>query len=95
MQTAYLVADDIMDDSETRRGQPCWYRLPDVGTMAVNDTLFLENLVYELILCSVKDPTLKMNLISTFSQTSYKTILGQSLDTQMSRKKNYEKWLIN
>jgi farnesyl diphosphate synthase len=31
------VADDLMDDSVTRRGQPCWFRLPDVKTIAVND----------------------------------------------------------
>ncbi len=23
-------ADDVMDESITRRGQPCWYRIPKV-----------------------------------------------------------------
>ncbi|XP_020594132.1 farnesyl pyrophosphate synthase 1-like isoform X2 [Phalaenopsis equestris] len=30
LQAYFLVLDDMMDNSYTRRGQPCWFRLPEV-----------------------------------------------------------------
>jgi farnesyl diphosphate synthase len=38
-----------MDASITRRGQPCWYRVEDVGLMAVNDALLLEGAIFQMI----------------------------------------------
>lgn len=32
LQAFFLVADDIMDQSITRRGQPCWYKLVRLGS---------------------------------------------------------------
>ncbi len=49
LQACFLVADDLMDKSITRRGKPCWYRLPEVQADAVNDALILESFLYFLL----------------------------------------------
>merc|ERR1719181_2039151 len=49
LQGWLLVADDIMDDSKTRRGQPCWYKRDDVRVIALNDAFMIEMLVYKVL----------------------------------------------
>ncbi len=47
LQAFFLVADDIMDGSETRRGKPCWYKKN--GMMAINDSFILESSLFRLL----------------------------------------------
>merc|ERR1719316_1948718 len=49
LQAFFLVADDIMDASITRRGQPCWYRRDEVQLIAINDAFILETCVYKIL----------------------------------------------
>jgi farnesyl diphosphate synthase len=55
LQAFFLVADDIMDDSHTRRGKPCWFRTNNLGVKAFNDSILLESCVYQLISSCCKD----------------------------------------
>lgn len=80
LQACFLVADDIMDKSETRRGQPCWYKLPDVQMDAVNDSLILESFMYHLIEVYVPDATTYRVVLKLFQDVMLKTQLGQMLD---------------
>ena len=49
LQAFFLVADDIMDDSHTRRMKPCWYRTNNLCVKAFNDSILLESSAYQII----------------------------------------------
>ena len=69
-----------MDSSITRRGQPCYYRVPSVGLIAVNDSFMLEGAIYHLIKTYFRKESYYVDLIELFHDTSYKTEMGQLVD---------------
>lgn len=88
-QAAYLVADDLMDQSKMRRGQPCWYLRENVGNSAVNDALIVENLAFVLIESLRNNGQPKENclpddtidhIIRYFRNTTALTTVGQGYD---------------
>uniref|UniRef100_A0A7S0I3W0 Farnesyl diphosphate synthase n=1 Tax=Hanusia phi TaxID=3032 RepID=A0A7S0I3W0_9CRYP len=82
LQACFLVLDDIMDESQTRRGQPCWYKLPEVKKMAINDGLILESCIFLLLKKHVKPYSVDLyhNCVELFREVSFQTELGQLLD---------------
>ena len=80
MQTFFLVADDIMDGAETRRGKPCWYKKDNIGMMAFNDAIILETCIYSLLNRHFKEHKHYHTLMEAFLQTTRHTTIGQSLD---------------
>lgn len=90
LQAAALIADDIMDGSETRRGRSCWYRVPSVGLSAVNDAFLLENIVYEILNRFFKEKEYYSDIVRLVQQTIFRTILGQSVDTRLGLEKNID-----
>ncbi|KAN0053262.1 hypothetical protein ACTA71_009711 [Dictyostelium dimigraforme] len=88
-QAFFLVSDDIMDQSITRRGQPCWYRqqkpnsnFPEnkIGLIAINDSFLIESCIYIIIEKYFKNESYYTNIVELFHKTSYQTQLGQLLD---------------
>jgi len=79
LQAFFLVADDVMDDSQTRRGQPCWYKLPEVGLIAINDSFLLESFVFQ-ILRQHFDGELYGHLVELMLDVTQKTEIGQLYD---------------
>ncbi|EQC29141.1 hypothetical protein SDRG_13014 [Saprolegnia diclina VS20] len=80
LQAFFLVADDVMDDSITRRGQPCWYRIPKVKQIAINDAFLLESFVYQILKTHFRGESYYLDLVETFQEVIFQTELGQLLD---------------
>lgn len=80
LQAFFLVADDLMDESKTRRGQPCWYLIPKVDTIAVNDAFLLESFVFSFIKQHFKQEIYYIRLLELFLEVTQKTEFGQLLD---------------
>lgn len=80
LQAFFLVSDDIMDGSITRRGQPCWYRQGKVGLIAINDSFMLEVAIYQLLKAHFKKESYYVDLFELFQETTLQTEMGQLLD---------------
>lgn len=80
LQAFFLVSDDIMDSSITRRGQPCWYRQPNVGMVAINDAFLLESAIYSLLKKYFRSHAAYVDLLELFHEVTFQTELGQLAD---------------
>jgi len=80
LQAFFLVADDLMDDSKTRRGQPCWFRRQDVKLIAINDSFILESFVYKILKRYFGSEPYYLELVDLFLETTRQTEFGQLLD---------------
>lgn len=80
LQAFFLVSDDIMDSSITRRGKPCWYRQEGVGMIAINDAFLLESAIYTLLKKFFRSHPAYVDLLELFHETTIQTEFGQLCD---------------
>ncbi len=80
LQAYFLVADDMMDQSITRRGQPCWYKVENVGDIAINDSFMLEGAIYILLKKYFRQDPYYVDLLDLFHEVTFQTECGQLLD---------------
>ena len=85
LQAFFLVADDVMDESTERRGQPCWYQVNEVQLKAVNDAFLLESFVYMIVKMHFGHLPCYVSLLELLLEVIQKTQLGQLMDLQMPK----------
>ncbi|CAE6537783.1 unnamed protein product [Rhizoctonia solani] len=80
LQAYFLVSDDMMDGSITRRGHPCWYRNPGVGNIAINDSFMIESSIYFMIKKHLRSDPAYVDYVELFLETTFQTEAGQLVD---------------
>ena len=80
LQAFFLVSDDIMDGSITRRGEPCWYKQPGVGMIAINDAFILESGIFLILKKRFRSHPAYVDLVELFHEVTWQTELGQLCD---------------
>ncbi|KAL8237601.1 hypothetical protein R6Q59_018682 [Mikania micrantha] len=97
LQASFLVHDDIMDGSHIRRGHSCWFRLPEVGMVAVNDAVVLRNHVPRILKKHFGGKDYYVNLLELFNEVECQTIFGQMIDatTKLIGEKNLSKYTMS
>ncbi|XP_047330909.1 farnesyl pyrophosphate synthase [Impatiens glandulifera] len=96
LQAYFLVLDDIMDGSHTRRGQPCWFRLPKVGLIAANDGILLRNHIPRILKKHFRGKPYYVDLLDLFNEVEFQTACGQMIDliTTLEGEKDLNKYSI-
>lgn len=80
LQAFFLVADDIMDDSHTRRTKPCWFRTNNLGVKAFNDSILLESVLYQLVSSYCRQQPYYLDILELLHDVTLQTSLGQAMD---------------
>ncbi|XP_021294176.1 farnesyl pyrophosphate synthase 1 [Herrania umbratica] len=97
LQAYFLVLDDIMDNSHTRRGHPCWFRVPQVGLIAVNDGILLRNHIYRILKNHFREKPYYVDLLDLFNEVEFQTASGQMIDliTTLEGEKDLSKYSLS
>lgn len=78
---AYLIADDINDDSEVRRGKVCWHKVKGVERVYMNDALLLEGGCYLILNRYFGHLPCYTGMIKTVTESFMISMMGHALES--------------
>ncbi|XP_055691267.1 farnesyl pyrophosphate synthase-like [Lutzomyia longipalpis] len=82
------IVDDIMDQSETRRNQPCWHNVDGIGLSAINDALLLETSALYILKKHFGKLDCFLQLLDIFHDLSFSSQLGQQAEARSAQNVN-------
>lgn len=86
LQGYFCMVDDVMDGSSTRRGVPCWYRMPNVGMGALNDSILMKSCISETLEKYFLNTPHFVDLIRLFHEATLYTSMGQHIDYTLAHR---------
>ncbi len=79
-QSAALIHDDIADEGEVRRGQPCTYRAEGTGIAINVGDLALVEVVGKVVADPALDDACRLRVVRELVEMERRTLEGQALD---------------
>ncbi|XP_072382647.1 farnesyl pyrophosphate synthase-like isoform X2 [Diabrotica undecimpunctata] len=78
------VLDDMIDRSEIRHNELCWYKNDQIGFTAIADSNMMENSVYAILRKYFSDHSLYVPLLELFQDITIRSALGKSLEAEIT-----------
>ena len=89
-QSAALIHDDIADEGEMRRGQPCVHRTEGVGVAINVGDLGIVRTFAGVLEDESLDGATKLRVLDEFAQMEQRTVEGQALDLGWARDNRWD-----
>ncbi|SES76832.1 farnesyl-diphosphate synthase /geranylgeranyl-diphosphate synthase [Olsenella sp. KH3B4] len=89
-QSAALIHDDIADEGEMRRGQPCVHRTEGVGVAVNVGDLGIVRTFAGVLEDGSLDGATKLRVLEEFAQMEQRTVEGQALDLGWARDERWD-----
>lgn len=83
--TAFLILDDIHDNSEIRRGKTCWHKVKGMEKIALTDMLMLENGCHLILNRAFGHLPCHNGMRKTITETFMVALMGHSLEYQFNK----------